>query len=486
MSGKHLIVIDQSTSASKVFLLDEKGEIVKRFSKNHHQFYPKPGHVEHDAEEIWQNVRKGIGSVAGDAKDIAAMGITNQRETTVLWERETGEPVCHAVVWQDVRGEALCKELETHAQRARELTGLTLSAYFPAAKAASVLRERPDLQKLAQEGGLCIGTVDSYLVYRLTGGKVFQTDVSNASRTQLMDLRSLEWSRELCELFGIPPGCLPKIVPSDGDFGIISAGGLPQGIPIAGVMGDSHAALFGQGCHEAGMAKATYGTGSSVMMNIGSRPVPSPSGLSTSVGFAFEGKTCYVLEGNVTCSGDTLCWLRDEAELVKDLAEVERLAGSVPDTQGVYLVPAFSGLGAPYSDGNARALLCGMSRGTNRAHLVRAALESMAFQDADVIAAMGQDMGSPLSELRVDGGPTKNGLLMQFQADLLGCPVQCASASELSALGVGYMAGVKAKVYPSLENVAQKPGTRYEPVQNSRWRQAAREGWLAAVSRCRS
>ncbi len=484
MSGKHLIVVDQSTSASKAFLLDEKGEIVRRFSKNHQQFYPKPGHVEHDAEEIWQNVREGIAEVASGAQEIAALAITNQRETTVLWDRNTGLPVCNAIVWQDVRGEALCKELAAHGEEVRAKTGLTLSPYFPAAKAASALREKPELRKKAQEGRLCIGTVDSYLVYRLTGGKVFQTDVSNASRTQLMALQNLSWNQELCDLFGIPMQCLPKIAPSDGAFGMVCVDGLPS-LPITGVMGDSHAALFGQGCHQKGMAKATYGTGSSVMMNIGKQFGLSRFGLSSSVGYAFQGETCYVLEGNVTCSGDTLCWLRDEAGMIDHVAEVERVAATVADTQGVYLVPAFSGLGAPYTDGEARALLCGMNRGTTRAHIVRAALESMAFQDADIIRAMEGDTGSSLKELRVDGGPTQNTLLMQLQADLLGCPVQCAFASELSALGAAYMAGITVGLYQGMESVQRGAGARYEPGQSATWRKNALEGWKAAVERCR-
>ncbi len=484
MSARHLIVIDQSTSASKVFLLDEKGEIVRRFSKNHQQFYPLPGHVEHDAEEIWQNVREGIAEVADGVGELVALAITNQRETTVLWDRQTGRPICHAVVWQDVRAEALCKELAEHGEDVRAKTGLTLSAYFPAAKAASVLREHPDIRAKAHEGSLCIGTVDSYLVYRLTNGKVFQTDVSNASRTQLMDLRTLAWDQSLCDLFGIPMRCLPGIAASDGDFGIVEAEGLPR-LTITGVMGDSHAALFGQGCHQRGMAKATYGTGSSVMMHIGKEAALSGCGLSTSVGYAFQGETCYVLEGNVTCSGDTLCWLRDEAGMVADVAEVERIAAAVPDTQGVYLVPAFSGLGAPYSDGHARALLCGMNRGTTRAHIVRAALESMAYQDADIIRAMESDTGSRLTELRVDGGPTRNTLLMQVQADLLDCPVQCAAASELSALGAGYMAGIAVGLYRDIESVLRGAGARYAPCRDDAWRQNALEGWKSAVNRCR-
>ncbi len=480
MSGKHIISIDQSTSASKVFLLDDSGAIVRRFSRPHRQFYPAPGRVEHDAEEIWQNVREGIAELS-QAGEIAGIAIANQRETTVFWHRATGAPICPAVVWQDVRGEALCKALGAHAQRVRHLTGLALSAYFPAAKAASVLRENPELRRIADAGDLCIDTVDSYLIYRLTGGAVFQTDVSNASRTQLMRLETLEWSEELCALFGIPTCCLPSIAPSDAHFG-----NAPGNIPIVGVMGDSHAALFGQGCHARGMAKATYGTGSSVMMNVGARPILSQNGLSASVGYSLRGQVCYVLEGNVTCSGDTLNWLRDEAQWVKDIPEVDEVAASVEDAGGTYLVPAFSGLGAACSDADARALLFGMNRSTTRAQMVRAALESIAYQDADIVDAMRRDMGEPLFELRAVGGATKSAILMQFQADLLDCPIRCANASELSALGAGYMAGLSLGIYRDAEALCGQPGTRYEPRRDEGWREAAMRGWQDAVRRCRS
>lgn len=485
---RYIISIDQSTSASKAFLLDAQGNIVKRFSKNHQQFYPKAGYVEHDAEEIWQNVLEGISDVSQGllASQIAAISISNQRETTVLWDRKSGKPVCKAVVWQDVRGAELCEQLLAHAEMVQAKTGLALSPYYPAAKAASVLQADSELMAKAQDGSLCIGTVDSYLVYRLTDGSVFQTDVSNASRTELINLSTLSWDGELLDLFGIPECCLAKIVMSDGDFGQTACDGIPVGIPITGVMGDSHAALFGQGCLSAGMAKATYGTGSSVMMNIGKDVVQSQNGLSASVGFGFAGEICYVLEGNVTCSGDTLCWLRDEAEMVEDVKLVETIAASVDSSEGVYFVPAFSGLGAPYFDGRARALLCGMNRATTKAHIVRAALESMAYQDADVIEAMQKDTGIKLSELRVDGGPTHNALLMQFQADLLDCKVQCAAQSELSALGVGYMAGIKCGIFKDMDSIPARRqlGKTYQPRMDATARIAAQEGWLAAIQRC--
>lgn len=481
--NRYVIAIDQSTSSSKVFLLDENGAIIRRFAKAHEQFYPRPGYAEHDAREIWENVKTGLTAVTQGIplRELAALALSNQRETTVFWDRATGEPLCPAVVWQDVRGEAFCRSL---AQRGPDIlykSGLPLSPYYPAAKAASVLKERTEIRRAAREGRLCLGTVDSYLVFRLTRGKAFQTDVSNAGRTQLMNLETLAWDEELCGWFGIDPAWLPRITPSDGDFG--TAGG----VPITGVMGDSHAALFGQGCLTAGMAKATYGTGSSVMMNVGPAPVRSAQGLSACVAFGFQGRVSYALEGNVISSGDTLCWLRDEAEWVADISQAEELAASVPDGGGVYLVPAFSGLGAPYFDSGARALICGVSRGTRRAHLVRAALESMAYQDGDIIRAMAEAVGGPLKELRVDGGPTCNALLMQFQADVLGCPVQCAQAGELSALGAGYMAGITVKLYESLASIPARraQGARYTPALPQERRQALLAGWARAVARCR-
>ena len=487
---RYTVAVDQSTSASKVYLIDERGEIARRASSPHAQYYPAPGHVEHDAAEIWQNVREGIAAVTEGLlpSQIVALGISNQRETTVLWDRQTGEPVCHAVVWQDVRGEALCQALKAHAATVRERSGLALSPYYPAAKAASVLDGDPALRARAEAGELCIGTVDSYLVYRLTGGKTFQTDVSNASRTELCNLRALAWDETLCALFRVPMQCLPTIAASDADFGATACEGLPAGVRITGVMGDSHAALFGHGCLRKGMAKATFGTGSSVMMNVGLTPASSQNGLSASVGFGFRGQTCYVLEGNVTCSGDTLCWLCDEAQLAPDVAAVEPLAASVPDAGGAYLVPAFTGLGAPYFDGNARAAFIGMNRATTRAHLVRAALESMAYQDADVIAAMRADSGETLTELRVDGGPTQNGLLMQFLADVLGCDVRCAAQSELSALGAGYMAGLSVGLFAGLESIPayQRQGRGYAPGMAESEREPLLNGWRAAVARCRT
>lgn len=479
MNGQHIIAIDQSTSSSKVFLLDAGCRIVRRFSKEHHQSYPRDGHVEHDANEIWQNVLEGIQLMARDA-NIAALAISNQRETTVFWDRKTGEPLCPAIVWQDVRGECICEALSKHATWVRSKTGLTLSAYFPAAKIAAKMQEDTTLAERIRGGDVCVGTVDSYLIYRLTGGQVFATDVSNASRTQLMDIHTLSWSEELCQLFGIPLHCLPTIQTSDSLFGLWQREGMP-GIPITGVMGDSHAAFYGQGCHAPGMTKATFGTGSSVMMHIGDTPVLSTCGLSTSVGYSYGGHTCYVLEGNVTSSGDTLRWLQEEAGMVGETAEVERISSMTDDTGGVYLVPAFSGIGAPYNHPEARALICGLNRASNRQHIIRAALESMAYQDADIIHAMVEDVKAPLTELRTDGGPTANSILMQFLADVVGCDVQCASARELSALGAGLMAGQALGLYPAEQSLGK--GERYLPMRDEIWRKKKRAGWQAAVAR---
>ncbi len=475
---KYVIAVDQSTSATKALLIDERGAAIRRESLPHKQHYPAPGYVEHDAEEIFQNALRVIAKAAEgiEAKDIASVAVANQRETTVLWERGTGKPLCRALVWQDVRAEALCAGLSHAAQMVEEATGLMLSPYYSAAKAAHAIREYALTD-------YCLGTIDSYLVYRLTGGKVFATDVSNASRTQLMNLKNLSWDPRLSELFGIRESALPEIRHSDAAYGFTNAPGIPRGIAITGVLGDSHASLYGQGCHAAGMVKTSYGTGSSIMMNVGASPVRSTSGLSSSVGYGAKGSVCYVLEGNITCSADTLVWLRDQLELFPDLATLDRLAETVPDTGGVQLVPAFSGLGAPYFDTAARAILSGLSRGTTRAHVARAALLSIAQQNADVLDAMARDLKAPVSVLSADGGGTVNKLLMQMQADLTPCRVKVAAHPDLTAMGAGLMSGQAAGIFGDF--IESAPAAEYAPEMAEDARRALRSRWADAVRRAR-
>ena len=480
----YIVAIDQSTSASKVMLVDDQCRIVRRFSKRHHQYYDGPGRVEHDAEEIFQNVVEGIGEVTKDIApaDIAALAISNQRETTAFWDRTSGKPVRRAIVWQDVRAQELCRELSGAAELVTARTGLKLSPYYPAAKAAHALREDASLSRRAAQGEICIGTVDSYLVYRLTGGKRFLTDVSNASRTELFDIRKLCFDPELCRVFGIPFECLARPLSSDGDFGVTDCAGVPSGIRISGVLGDSHASLFGHGCTQEGMVKTSYGTGSSVMMNTGAAALDPGKGLSASIAYGFNGRTDYVLEGNITHSGDTLVWLCEQAQLAENPMEVEKIASGVEDTDGVFLVPAFSGLGAPYFDENARAAFVGINRGTTRAHLVRAALESMAYQNADVIGVMQSISNRRVSVLHADGGGCKNALLMRLQANLLGCPVEASDEGELSALGAALMAGISAGVFkPDMKVPGQK--RRFDPDIDEQTRCARMAAWQDAVSR---
>lgn len=480
---KYIAAVDQSTSASKAFLVDASGAIVRRASKAHRQFYPAPGRVEHDAQEIFENVTALVGEVtAGIAPaDIAALAITNQRETTVVWDAATGEPVAPAIVWQDVRGEALCAALSGSASAVERTTGLGLSPYYSAAKLAALFAERPELAARARSGQLRAGTVDSYLAYRLTGNHF--TDVTNASRTQLMDLAGLDWSADMLRLFGIAPSLLPeRILPSDGDFGTY------RGMAVTGVLGDSHASLFGLGCHAPGTAKTSYGTGSSVMMNVGERPVFSGGGLTSSVAYGFGGKTFYNMEGNITCSGDTLVWLCKGLELFRDADEIERLARTVPDSLGVTLVPALSGLGAPRFDTAAKGVLCGLTRGATRAHVARAGLEAIVHQISDVLDVMRSASGYDLVRLMADGGGTKNTLMMQMQADMAGCAVECSAASEISALGAAYMAGLRQGVFSSFGSIPARAqaGQTYLPAPDGGSRAEARRAWALAVEKALS
>ncbi|MBQ8653873.1 MAG: glycerol kinase GlpK [Clostridia bacterium] len=482
---KYILGIDQSTAGTKAALMDQQGRLSHAVRRRHQQYYPAPGYVEHDAEEIWQNVKALMAEAAQgvDKADIAGVSISNQRETTVIWERATGKPVHRAIVWQDVRAKGLTDSLADRADFVRRTTGLMLSPYFSAAKAAAVLKANPDLMARAQAGELCFGTVDSYLLYRMTDGKSFKTEVSNASRTQLMDLHTLKWSVELADMFGLPMSMLAdEICMSDADFGEVTAVESLRGVHVRSMLGDSHAALYGHGCVKPGMVKATYGTGSSIMMNVGDKPVLCEGGLSSSVGFGAKGRVCYVLEGNVTCSADTLMWLKDELQLISSMDDLAE-ASQVESTGGVYLIPAFAGLGAPWFYENARAMLFGMNRGTRRAHVIRAALESIAHQNADVMDAMGRDANCPVTALEADGGGSVNPLLMQMQSDLVPCKVTVPAEREVSLLGAAMLAGHGTGMLP--ENVQLPLEAEYTPAMTDEQRQASRAGWLDALKRCR-
>ena len=458
---KHILCIDQSTSATKAMLFNRKAELQDRVSIPHRQHYPQAGFVEHDPEEIFQNTLKGIREVMAQqhctASDIECLAITNQRETGMIWDRGSGKPVYRAIVWQCQRGAEFCSQLrkENKDGLIRDKTGLIIDPYFTASKLRWIVEHVDGVRELMQEGRLMAGTMDSWLLWKLTAGKVFATDYSNASRTMLLNLSTLDWDEELLGLFSLDKGMMPELKYSDEVIGYTDPGVIFDApVPIAGLLGDSHAALFGQNCFRGGMAKATYGTGSSIMMNIGQAALPPPSGLVTSIAWGRQKSVDYVFEGNIHCTGDTIQWLINDLQLIESAAETEELALSVTDNNGVYLVPAFVGLGAPYWDNHARAAITGMSRNTGKAHVVRAALESIAYQVRDLVDLMGSGAGVRLEELRVDGGPTRNNFLMQFQSDVLGTSLVRTRIEEISALGSTFMAGLATGFWKNEEEIA--------------------------------
>lgn len=475
---KYVLSIDQSTSGTKALILDETGALIGRSDLPHEQKISEKGWVSHDPVEIYSNTietaRQVIAAAKIDPADIAAIGVSNQRETALIWDRETGEPVADAVVWQCGRAQDICDQLESHAETVRQKTGLRLSPYFPAAKWAWILENTPGLE----EKSLCCGTIDAWLVYKLTGQ--FKTDYSNASRTQLFNINTLRWDQELCGLFGIDIATLPQVCMSDSNFGETDFEGLlPHPVPVHGVLGDSHGALFGQGCVEPGMGKATYGTGSSVMVNIGDRPLFSDKGIVTSLAWGMGGKVSYVLEGNINYTGSVIKWLVDDLGLLQSSKDSGEVAATADPEDCTYLVPAFTGLGAPYWKSDAKAIICGMGRGTGRAEIVKAAEESIGYQIADIVNIM-RGEGVALSELRADGGPTRDKYLMQFQCDILNIPVVVPEREELSGIGAGYCTGIAAGVYP--ENiVAQNQSTTYSPGKEAFWREKCLTGWKSAL-----
>ena len=484
-----VLAIDQGTTGTTALLIDRRGEVRGRGYAELPQHFPRPGWVEHDPDEIWASVRTAVPRALAAARArparVAAIGVTNQRETTLLWDRTNGEPVANAIVWQDRRTAERCAALaRRHGRAIREVTGLVCDPYFSSTKLEWLLAHHPPARALARRGRLAFGTVDSWLVAKLTGGAVHATDPTNASRTMLFGLRSRRWEDALLRRFGVPPSALPEVRPSAGDFGVTrGAGVVPDGVPVAGVAGDQQAALFGQGCVRAGQSKNTYGTGCFLLLHTGGRPVRSRSGLLTTVACGPRGEIAYALEGSVFVAGAAVQWLRDGLGLLANAAQSEALARSVPDSHGVVLVPAFAGLGAPYWRADVRGALLGLTRGATRAHVVRAALESMAFQSRDLVEAMARDAGRRVPALQVDGGAVANDWLMQYQADLLGVPVRRPRVIETTALGAGLLAGIATgfwRTHRELEG-ARRLERQFRPRRSARWRAAEYARWRAAV-----
>ncbi len=484
----YILGIDQSTQGTKALIFDEKGSLICRADLPHRQIINEKGWVEHDPEEIYANtvqVVKNVIEKAGiDKGEIVGLGISNQRETSLAWNRD-GSPVYNAIVWQCGRAAEICDRIEKegHAQMIGERTGIRLSPYFPAGKLAWIMENVEGAKKGAQDGDVFLGTVDAYLVYRLTGCKVRRTDYSNASRTQLFNIHTLAWDEEICDIFGIPVKALGEVTDSNGDFGETDFEGyFDRPIPIRGVLGDSHGALFGQGCLEPGMTKTTYGTGSSVMMNIGEKAAMSEHGVVTSLAWCMDGKVNYCFEGNINYTGAVITWLKDDLQLIGSAKETEALAFSASPEDHSYLVPAFTGFGAPYWDSDARAVISGMSRTTRKAEIVRDALDCIAYQITDIVKAMGEDAGIPIKELRVDGGPTGNRYLMQFQSDIAGIPVMVPPAEELSGMGAAYAAGIALGVYNKEELFSGVERKEYRPKMDRAIADEKYDGWKKAVS----
>lgn len=486
--GKYILGIDQSTQGTKALLFDEEGKIAGRSDLPHRQMINEKGWVSHDPMEIYHNtiqvVKNLIESAGIDKNEIAGVGISNQRETSLAWDKVTGQPLADAIVWQCSRAALICEQVEQQGkgEMIRQRTGLQLSPYFPASKIAWLLNEVEGAREKAEKHEICHGTVDSWLIYMLTGRKVYKTDYSNASRTQLFNIFELKWDEEICALFGIDPSNLAEVCDSDSEFGMTDFDGyLEHPIPIHGVLGDSHGALFGQGCLLEGMIKCTYGTGSSVMMNIGERPVLSTHGVVTSLAWGMSGKINYVLEGNINYTGAVITWLKEDAELIHSPNETEELAKAAKQDDELYLVPAFTGLGAPHWDSKAKAALTGITRTTKRAEIVRAGLECIAYQITDVVEAMRQDAGIEIESLRVDGGPTRNEYLMQFQSNITDAAVEVPDAEELSGIGAAYAAGIAMKFYD--ETIFTKiHRKKYEPLIGGELRNRKYEGWKSAVA----
>ena len=495
MTKKYVLAIDQGTTGSTVLVLDSRARVVGRAYSEFPQYYPQPGWVEHDAEEIWRVTSKvlkeALKAAKAKATELAGIGITNQRETVVVWDRATGVPIHRAIVWQCRRTADRCTRLKKEGKEAlfRKRTGLVLDPYFSGTKLGWILDEVKGARARAAKGELAAGTIDTWLIWKLTGGKAHVTDPTNASRTLLYNIHKHRWDKKLLGILDVPAAVLPEVLPSSGQFGVATEGlGTTAAVPITGVAGDQQAALFGQGCWTPGMAKNTYGTGCFMLMNTGKKPVRSRSGLLTTVACGPDGRACYALEGSVFIAGAAVQWLRDELKILENARDSEKAARRVEDTGGVYLVPAFVGLGAPYWDSGARGALLGLTRGTNRDHVIRAALEAMAYQTRDLVAAMEKDSGTKLQELRVDGGASANDFLMEFQASLLGVEVDRPKMVETTALGAAFLAGLGSGFWKGPEALARvrKVDKRFAPAMKKKQVAALVAGWKAAVARVRS
>jgi glycerol kinase len=487
----YILALDQGTTSSRAIVFDHDGSIRAVAQKEFQQIFPQAGWVEHDPGEIWASqisvAVEALGRAQIKPKDITAVGITNQRETTIIWDRDTGEPIHNAIVWQDRRTAGYCERLKADGagDTIQEKTGLLIDAYFSASKIRWLLDNVPGAKARADAGTLAFGTVDSWLVWKLTNGTCHVTDVSNASRTMLLNIHTQKWDDELLRLFGVPASLLPAVRASSEIYGTVSNALGIEGVPIAGIAGDQQAALFGQMCLRPGMSKNTYGTGCFLLQNIGTTPTRSQQQLVTTIAWQIGGRTEYALEGSVFIGGAVVKWIRDGLGFVRSAPEIEALAASVSDNGGVYLVPAFAGLGAPHWDPYARGTIIGITRGTTSGHIARAALESIAYQVADLLDAMAADSGIALTELRVDGGAATNDTLMQFQADLLGVPVVRPAVTETTALGAAYLAGLAAGYWPSVESITGqwRVDRRFEPQTPLSTTKSLRERWSAALGR---
>jgi glycerol kinase len=489
--SKFVLALDQGTTSSRAIVFDRSGKAVSSAQQEFRQIFPGPGHVEHDAEDIWSTqlttAKEAIGRAGISALDIAAIGITNQRETTVLWEKATGKPVANAIVWQSRVTAPICDRLKAagHEATFRKKTGLVVDAYFSGTKIKHLLDSYDGLRDRAARGEILFGTIDTFLIWRLTGGRCHVTDVSNASRTLIFNIHTLEWDDELLQLLDIPRAMLPEVRSSSEVYGNTDAELLGAAIPVAGDAGDQQAALFGQACFEPGSAKNTYGTGCFMLLNTGSKPVPSQKGLLTTVAWKIGDKTTYALEGSVFIAGAAVQWLRDGLKAIKASSDVEHLMAEVPDTDGVYLVPAFVGLGAPYWDPRARGAIVGLTRNTSVAHIARAAVDAMAYQTRDVLEAMQAESGLPLKTLKVDGGAAANAMLLQFQADLLNVTVRRPVVAETTALGAAYLAGLAVGYWKGLDDVTRNWALdrEFSPAMDAALREKLYAGWKKAVTR---